>query len=162
MEAIFGLEGSLFWYQGAARAGLIFFFGVVILRLSGRRTFANMSALDIVISVVAGSGLSETMTGSAPLASTLAGVTVLVLLHQIVSHAVARSPLLSRLVEGDPISLMKRGKLDHLVRKWHMISEADLEESMRQRGLMGLTEIGKVKSITLEPNGEITIIKKDE
>ncbi len=162
MEALFGHDQHLIWYQGAARAALIFFFGLVILRLSGRRTFANMSALDIVISVVAGSGMSETMVGSAPIPSSLAAVTVLVLLHLIVSHLVARSQFLSKLVEGGPISLMRRGKLDHHARRRHMISQADLEESMRQHGLQGLADIAKVKAMALEPNGEITVIKKKE
>jgi len=162
MEAIFGVEEHLLWYQGAARAALIFFFGLVILRLSGRRTFANMSALDIVISVVAGSGLSETMAGSAPLPSTLTAVAVLVGLHLVLSHAVARVPLLSKLVEGDAIPLMDQGKVDHRARKRHMISEADLEEALRDHGLAGLSDIGRVEAITLEPNGEITVLKKDE
>lgn len=160
MESLFGPDGHLLWYHGVTRATLIFFFGLTILRLSGRRAFSNMSALDIVLSVIAGSALSETMTGSAPLPSTLAGVCVLVGLHLLLSRAVAHSPRLSTLMEGDPVPLMKRGRVDPRARKRHLISEADLEEALRQNGLAGLDDIAKVKAITLEPNGKITIVKK--
>lgn len=39
---------------------------------------------------------------------------------------------------------------------------ADLEEALRVHGLAGSSQIGQVKSVTLEPNGEITTIKKGE
>ena len=113
-----------------------------------------------MIFVVAGSALSETMTGSAPLPSTLSGVTVIVLLHLLLSRAVAHFRPLSVLLESDPVPLMKRGRVDEAARTSHMISEADLEEALRQHGLNGLGDIGKVKAVTLEPNGEITIVKK--
>ncbi len=162
MDTVFGADGHLLWYHGAARAALIFLFGLVILRLSGRRTFANMSAIDIVISVVAGSALSETMTGSAPLPSTLMGVAVIVLLHVVASYGVAHSRTISAFLEGSAIPLMRRGRINEPLRKSSMISDADLEEALRQHGLNGLADIAKVRAMTLEPNGEITIVKKAE
>jgi uncharacterized membrane protein YcaP (DUF421 family) len=102
MEWLFGGIKDLTLGQECARAGLIFFYGLIMLRLSGRRTFAQMSAIDLVISIIVGSNLSRAMTGGVPFWPTLASVAVLVALHLILAHAVARSPALARWVEGCP------------------------------------------------------------
>ena len=80
LETIFGGMKDLTLGQECARAVLISFYGLGMLRLSGRRTFAQMSAIDLVISIVVGSNLSRAMTGGVPFWGTLASVIVLVVL----------------------------------------------------------------------------------
>ena len=65
LDAVFGGMKDLTLAQESARAVLIFFYGLIMLRLSGRRTFAQMSAVDLVISIIVGSNLSRAMTGGA-------------------------------------------------------------------------------------------------
>ena len=50
-----------------------------------------------------GSNLSRALTGNAHLWGTLAATTLLMALHWLLSHAAARSPWLSHLVEGRSI-----------------------------------------------------------
>lgn len=159
MEALFGTQNHVDPAQECARAALIFFYGLVMLRLSGRRTFAQWSALDLVVSFIVGSALSRAMTGSAPLPGTLAAVAVLVFLHVLLSHAVARSPRLSRLVEGTPVRLVRDGMLDRQARLRHGVSESDLCEALREKNLAGLDDLARVKEMTLEPNGKLTVRK---
>jgi uncharacterized membrane protein YcaP (DUF421 family) len=161
LQTILGVKDHVNAWQECARAVLIFFYGLVMLRLSGRRTFAQMSALDMVVSFIVGSSLSRVLTGSATLPGTLAAVAVLVALHVVVSHAVARSEFFSRMIEGAPALLAREGRLDDRARRAHMISNADLAEAMRREGLNGLDEMDKIKSITLEPSGEISVLKKN-
>ncbi|MGN6147960.1 MAG: DUF421 domain-containing protein, partial [Rhizomicrobium sp.] len=101
MDALFGIKDHISLAQECARAVLIFAYGLVMLRLSGRRTFARWSALDLIISIVVGSALARAMTGSAPLAGTLAAVAVLIILHIAFSFAVARSEWFSDVIEGN-------------------------------------------------------------
>ena len=96
-----------------------------------------------------------------PLPGTLAAVAVLVLLHVLLSHAVARSQTLSRLVEGGSINLLRQGRLDHKARKSHMISMADLAAALRQHGVNGFEGLDNVKTIELEPSGRISVVKHD-
>jgi len=100
MDAIFGVQNDVSTVQECARAVLVFFYGLLLLRLSGRRTFGNFSALDVIVSVIVGSALARAMTGSAPLAGTLAASAVLVALHVLLSKLVARRPRMSHFVEG--------------------------------------------------------------
>ena len=81
METVFGVEHNVSLAQECARAVLIFFYGLALLRLTGRRTFAHWSALDVLLSIIIGSNLSRALTGSVPLAGTLLASALLVGLH---------------------------------------------------------------------------------
>jgi uncharacterized membrane protein YcaP (DUF421 family) len=156
METVFGVEHNVSLAQECARAVLIFFYGLVLLRLSGRRTFADWSALDVLLSIVIGSNLSRALTGSVPLAGTLGASAVLVGLHVLLAHGVARYGSLSAVVEGVPVELGKNGSVDLQKRKRHMVSECDLMEALRKKGLK---DVRGTERIVLEASGEITVIK---
>ena len=47
LTALFGAKDHVSLFQECARAVLIFFYGLVLLRLSGRRTFGHWSALGL-------------------------------------------------------------------------------------------------------------------
>jgi uncharacterized membrane protein YcaP (DUF421 family) len=51
---LFGSEHNLSLAQECARTVLIFFYGLLLLHLSGRRTFADWSAFDIILSIIIG------------------------------------------------------------------------------------------------------------
>jgi uncharacterized membrane protein YcaP (DUF421 family) len=161
MELLFGGMKDLTLAQECARAVLVFFYGLVMLRLSGRRTFAQMSAIDLVISIVVGSNLSRAMTGGVPFWGTLASVAVLVALHLALAHAVARSPALSKWVEGCPVVLAENGKIREDARLRCKISMSDLDESLREHGLDGLNDITQTRKLVLEPSGKISVIKAE-
>jgi len=154
---LFGSEHDISLAQECARAILIFFYGFLLLRLSGRRTFAEWSALDIILSVFIGSSLSRVLTGSAPMLGTLAAAAVLTALHVLVGYLVASNKTLSRLIEGDPVELAVDGRIDHRARRRTMISESDIREALRARGL---EDEGDTKRIVLEASGAITVIKR--
>jgi len=158
MDALFGIKDHITLGQECARAVLIFFYGLVMLRLSGKRTFARWSALDMIISIIVGSNLSRALTGSAPLAGTLAAVAVLVILHIAFSFAVARSEWLSDLIEGNAVLLGRDGHLDDGQRRRHYISTEDFAEALRRQGV---EHVEDTKAICLEANGRISVIKKE-
>ena len=128
-----------------------------MVRVAGRRVFGKWSALDIIVSIVVGSNLSRALTGNAPLWGTLAATTLLMALHWVLAHASALWPAASRVLEGRPIALAEASRLDETTRKLNAVSEADLNEALRQQGLSGLE---KAERVTLEPSGRITIVKR--
>src|SRR5690349_5330025 len=126
MESLLGGMKDLTVAQECARAVVIFFYGLLMLRLSGRRTFAQLSAVDLIISIIVGSNLSRAMTGGVPFWGTLASVAVLVALHLMLAYAVARSAALARWVEGDAVLLAKDGAIREGARLRCKISLADI------------------------------------
>lgn len=158
---LFGIENHLTVAQESARAVLIFTYGLLLLRASGPRMFGHWSALDIVVTIMVGSALARAMTGSAPLLGTMAAAAVMAFLHVALAHWVARNNRLARLVEGEAVTLIDHGAIDHRARMRNMISEADLREALRQEGIDGEAHADNVKAMTLEPSGKLSVVKVD-
>ncbi|HEX8443413.1 MAG TPA: YetF domain-containing protein [Allosphingosinicella sp.] len=140
------------------RAVLIFFYGLLLVRIAGRRVFGRWSAIDIVVSIVIGSNLSRALTGNAPLWGTLAATTLLMALHYGLAHAAVRMRWVSRLIEGAPICLADAGKADERAMRRQGVSLADLHEALRDKGL---EHVAQTRLINLEPSGNVTVLKSD-
>lgn len=134
-EAVFGQAGHVTWSQECARAVVVVVYGLALVRLAGRRVFGKWSALDIIVSIVVGSNLGRALTVGAELWGTLAATTLLMVLHWILSHAAARWPRLSHLLEGRSADLTRDGRLDERALARHAVSEANLNEALRGSGL---------------------------
>ncbi|MBV9548874.1 MAG: DUF421 domain-containing protein [Alphaproteobacteria bacterium] len=159
--AIFGVQNHLSTAQESARAVLIFFYGLLLLRLAGPRMFGHWSALDIAMTIMVGSALARAMTGSSPLIGTMAAAAVMAVLHVVIAHCVARNRRLAHFVEGRAVTLVDHGRIDEEARKRQKISESDFNEALRQEGIDGMAHIANVKSMTLEPSGKISVVKHE-
>jgi uncharacterized membrane protein YcaP (DUF421 family) len=156
LATLFGHKNDLDIWQECARAILIFVYGLLLVRVAGRRIFGKWSALDIVLSIIIGSNLSRAMTGGAPLGGTLAATTLLVVLHWLLAQMSARVPAVSNVLEGRAIVIRRGGETAERDRTWHAISHADLAEAPRQSGVEKPEDADR---ITLEPSGKITVLK---
>jgi uncharacterized membrane protein YcaP (DUF421 family) len=139
----------------AIRAVIILAYGILLVRLAGKRTFGKMSAFDIVLSIIIGSNLSRALTGNAPFWPTLAVTAVLAVLHWALGRLSIHSHWLGAAIKGSPRQIIRDGKLDESHAQGRTL-RGDLEEALRLHGLEG-TEC--VKSAYLERNGGISIIK---
>ena len=156
---IFGGQDHLSTAQESARAVLIFAYGLLLLRLCGPRMFGHWSAVDIVISIMVGSALARAMTGSAPLVGTMAAAAVMAFLHVALAHGVARYKTMAHIFEGRAFTLIDHGRIDHDARKRCKISVADLREALREHGIDGEAKVDNVKRMTLEPSGQLSVVK---
>jgi uncharacterized membrane protein YcaP (DUF421 family) len=154
---LFGTGEHLMWWQECARAVLVFFYGLILVRVTGRRAFGKWSALDIIISIIIGSCLSRTITGNAPLGATLVAMALLMALHWVLAHVAARYRVFSRLVEGTSIELATQGVERTDARIANAISTKDLDEALRKSGI---DDIADTRLVMLEPSGNITVIKR--
>lgn len=145
------------WWQMSLRAVIIFLYAILLYRVAPRRSFSNLSAQDIVLTVVLGSSLSRSLTGNAPLLPTLAATGLLVVLYVSVTALAPRSKVVSRLLKGRPITLVRDGEVDdEAFRKAHF-GENDIAELLRLNGLRDLSEVEEVR---LERNGQVSVIPK--
>ena len=49
---LIGHKGDILWWEMSIRAVLIFIFGLVLIRLFGRRAFGKQNPLDIVVAII--------------------------------------------------------------------------------------------------------------
>ena len=158
LEAFVGLGGEdITWLQMSVRAVLIFLFGVVLVRLAGKRAFGSWSALDIILSIILGSSLSRALTGNAPFVQTLVAMTVLVLLYRLTAAGTARAPFLGTLVKGQAARLIRDGEVDRAALRRHRLGDHDLEEALRSSGV---DDPAQVREAWIERGGQISVLKR--
>jgi len=158
LHAIIGSEeGDAAWWQLSIRAVLLLFFGILLIRIAGRRTFSQATPLDIVVALIIGSNLSRAMTGKAPFLPALAATLVLALLHRAVAMATLRWNWFAAFTKGKATVLVRDGQVDRKALMRHGLSEADLEEGLR---LEQADQPADVKLAVLEGGGRISVIPK--
>jgi uncharacterized membrane protein YcaP (DUF421 family) len=143
--------------QLSLRALFLFAFGVLCVRIAGRRTFSQAAPLDIIVYLIVGSNLSRIMIGGAHVFPSLAATLTLVVLHRVLAYATLRWNPLADWIKARPKIVIRDGsaKLDVLAAEG--ISEADLLESLR---LHGIGAVDDVDLAMLERNGRISAIRK--
>jgi uncharacterized membrane protein YcaP (DUF421 family) len=137
------------------RAVILFVFGIVCIRIAGRRTFSQITPLDIIVAIIIGSNISRVMTGKAPFFPGLAATLVVVVLHRMLAMATLHWSLLSRLMKGAPVVLVRDGVANQVAMRRHAIGEADLLEGLRMEQF---DRIADVRLATLEAGGKISVV----
>jgi len=141
--------------QLCVRAVLLFAFGIVCIRVAGRRTFAQYSPLDIIVALIVGSNISRMMTGKADLIPSGSATLLLVILHRVLAMATMRWGALAWLVKARPVRLVKDGIVDaHALRRANL-SEEDLYEAIRMEQAEQPSE---VKLAMLEGSGKVSVV----
>jgi uncharacterized membrane protein YcaP (DUF421 family) len=158
VQRLMGEEGTdITWWQMSNRAVVIFFYGVFLVRLAGRRVFGQLAPLDIVVSLIIGSNLSRALTGTVPLAQTLVATTVLVVLHAVLAWLILRVPALSTLLKGRAVRLVRDGDVDRAALRKNALGEHDFEEVLRSSGVETPESL---RGAWLERNGKFSVVKK--
>lgn len=100
-------DGTASIAQICARAVILFVFGIICIRVAGRRTFAQYSPLDIIVAIVVGSNISRIMTGKADFVAGVTATLLIVVLHRILAMLSLRWPFLGRIIKGGAVILIQ-------------------------------------------------------
>jgi uncharacterized membrane protein YcaP (DUF421 family) len=128
---------------------------IVVVRLSGKRTTANLNSFDWLITVTIGSlASSGILLRDVAVTDALAAIAALALCQFALTAAVRRWETAERTVKAEPLLLLHRGKLlkDNLDSA--RISIAELRAVLRREGI---AEPDDASWVVLETNGELTV-----
>jgi uncharacterized membrane protein YcaP (DUF421 family) len=144
--------------QMAARAVLAFFAALVLLRLSGKRTFGNSTPFDVVIQIILGAVLSRSVVAASPLGGTLLACATLVLLHRLLAWAAFHSPLVGRIIKGSSYLLVKDGRIQYANLRRNNLSRRDLLQGLREAAKTD--DLAEITTARLERDGRISVVRK--
>ena len=122
---------NLTFLQVSVRGVIVFIATLVMVRLGSKRSLAEKTAFDAVFIVIIGSMLARAINGSEAFFPTLGTGLVLVLLHRLIGFAAYYSHAFGILVKGEPVVLVRDGRLQRENMLGEHISKHDLEEDMR-------------------------------
>ncbi|TYB31134.1 MAG: DUF421 domain-containing protein [Candidatus Mcinerneyibacterium aminivorans] len=139
----------------------IFFFTYLIIRIRGNKQLSNLSLFDVLLVIALGSAMGDVMIYSEKKVSIVrafTAITTVVLMIFFIEFIIARtSKKFSSFLYGEPIVLVKNGKLlNENLKKTNMSGE-QLKSLLRTNNVRYYSEC---KLVQLEPNGELSIIRK--
>lgn len=143
------------------RACFIYFLLLVMLRISGKRQFSEISTFDFVLLLVVseaisqpvfGNGQEYSLTGAVILVGTLVTVDILL------SHFKRWLKPLDEVLESAPVLLIDDGRIMETSLGRERVDPGDVLEAARVR--FGIEHLSQVKYAILERNGAISIIPK--
>lgn len=154
---LFGEGSDLEIWQMAARAVVIFFVTLALIRASGRRSFGQHTPFDACVTVLLGAVLSRAVVGASPFWATVAAGAALVLIHRALSIATGRWPRVEDLLSGHEVVIIRDGRLDREALRQALLTERNLQEAVRRK--IGRSDYSRVARAILERDGKITVIE---
>jgi uncharacterized membrane protein YcaP (DUF421 family) len=129
---------------------------VFLLRVSGKRTLAQMDPFDFVIATALGSTLAQTILAPAvTLGMGIVAFAVLIGLQWVTTLLTVRFRFVQRLVKPDPRLLYFRGVfLERAMRDEH-VAEVEIRAAIRAEGYASLDD---VEAVVLEADGRFSVL----
>ncbi|MBB3276069.1 uncharacterized membrane protein YcaP (DUF421 family) [Pseudoxanthomonas sp. OG2] len=149
---------SMPWWGFIARAVIVYFALLVMIRVSGKRTMGQFTSFDMLLVVLLGNAVQNALLGEdASVGGGLLLAGTLMAINWLVGLASARNRRFEALVEGSPVLLAREGKVYKDVLRRELISREDFDKAMREAGIDAIDEIHLA---VLETNGHITLVAR--
>jgi uncharacterized membrane protein YcaP (DUF421 family) len=159
LSDVFGTGDDLSSLQMGCRALVLYLIMVVLLRISGMRTFGGKSTFDNIIAIMLGAVLSRAVVGASPFVPTVSAGLILVLCHRLLGWMSIYIKGLGRYIKGEETVLYKDGQIKSQNLKRCLLTNGDLMESVRLTA--NLNSLEKVEQITMERSGRISVVLRD-
>lgn len=132
---------------------------VVLLRATGKRTLTKLNAFDFVVTVSIGSllatGVLDPTTSWAAVAT---GILVLVVAQWVMARMTSTWPRSRWFVTAEPTLVLRDGKLLQDALRSSRVAPSEVLQAVRTSGSGSLASVA---AVTLEPDGSLSVISKD-
>lgn len=143
------------------RAAAMYFFLLVIFRIAGTRTLAQMTTFDFVLLLIVAEATQQGLIGDDfSLTQAIVVIVTLISIDIGLSLLKERLPFLDKWIEGTPLVILHDGKPLEERMKRARVDESDILVAARE--LQGLERMDQIKFAVLERTGEISIIPKKD
>lgn len=141
----------------AALAAILFYVLIVVLvRVSGKRTTAELNSFDWIINVTVGSlAASGILLDSVPTLRATVAIVVIVALQYLLTTLTRRNETASAIIKDCPTVLLHKGKFLAEPMQHTRVSKEEILNAMRKDGFVHLEEAAWV---ILETDGSLNVV----
>lgn len=141
------------------RATTIYILLLVVFRISGKRTLAEVTPFDFILLLIIGESAQQALLGDDfSIVNAVIVFTTLLTIDIIFSYIKQKSQTVSKWLEGTPLVIVKNGKAIEKRMRSERVDIGDVLESARKHH--GIERMEQIKYAVLEKSGGITIIPK--
>lgn len=153
--AIWALETPI--AELAARAAVLYFGILLLLRIMPRRTGGELGTMDLVMILLVTEAATHSLGGYETLGDGLFVIGVLMLIDYGVNALSYHARWFERFVASPPLPIVLDGRLQRRNMRREFITEDELRAELRAHGIEDLSEVARA---CVEPEGEITFITR--
>ncbi len=134
----------------------VYLFIIIALRLFGKKELAQLSVFDLVFILLISNAVQNAMLGeNTTLSGGLVAAGSLFIVNYLMKYLQFLFPGFSRLVQGEALMLVYKGKINESHLKQAKISHDELMETVREHGI---STIAEVDLAILEVDGNISVL----
>lgn len=146
--------------ESVLRGAAVYLIILVLIRVSGRRTVAEMTAFDLVLLLIVSETTQQALLGQDfSITNALVVLVTLFSIDVLLSFVKQVWPAAERAIDGRPTVLMLDGRIDESALRKCRIDKNDILIAARRDGVPNL---GGVRHAVLEVNGRISIMPRGE
>ena len=139
------------------RAGAVYLFLLLLFRLAGKRTLAEVTTFDFVLLLIISEATQQAMVdGDNSMTNAFLLIATLIGMNILMSELKQRFKPVDRLLDGLPLLIVEHGKPLHDRMAKERVDVDDVLDAARESH--GLERLDQIKYAVLERNGRISII----
>ncbi|MBL0968409.1 MAG: DUF421 domain-containing protein [Brevundimonas sp.] len=143
--------------ESVIRGAAIYVVLLIIIRLSGRRTLAQMTPFDLVLILIVAETTQQALLGDDfSIINSIVLILTLFVVDIGLSFVKQRVGPLEKWLDGQPTLLLSHGQPDLKALSRTRLSVEDIMEAARSR--QGIDRLDRIRFAVLETTGEISII----
>lgn len=143
--------------ESVLRAVAVYGFLVLVIRLAGRRTMAQLTDFDFVLLLIIAEATQQGLLGDdSSITNAFLVILTLIVIDIGLSLWKQRSPRIEKWLDGVPLVIVEEGRLLEDLAKKARVDEQDILAAARM--LHGLERMNQIKYAVLERAGGISII----
>jgi uncharacterized membrane protein YcaP (DUF421 family) len=140
------------------RAGIVYVFLIVGLRLAGKRELAQLNPFDLVVLLTLSNTVQNAIIGDDnSVSGGIIGAAALLLINYLVIRFLFKHDRIDRMVEGEADVLIDHGRVQENHLKKELLTKHELEIAAHRQGFGDLQEI---EQAAIEPGGGIFFVGK--
>ena len=149
------------YLRSFSQGSISFFIILFLARISGKQQIAQLSFLDYIIAITAGSIASSlTIISIDKFGPMLIGLLTWFFWGLVIGFISMKSRLLGKFFNGTPTIIIQNGKiLEKNISKLPNYQIEDLRAQLRDKGIF---KIGNVEFALLETSGQLSVLKKSQ
>ena len=152
-EALFAIEGSVL--ETILRSTILYFGILLLMRILPRRTGGELAVMDLIFVLLIAEAATHSIGDYSSLTEGFIAIGTLMSWDYLVNLLSFHVPVVEKLFSAPAIQIIKRGKMLRRNMRSEYITEEELKENIRKKGL---EDISQVKHAFVEGDGKITII----
>ena len=137
----------------------VYLFIVLAIRLFGKKELSQLSVVDLVFILLISNSVQNAMVGSdTSLGGGLMAASALFVINFLMKQAIYRFPWLGKLIQGEAIMLVYKGKMKIDNMHHNRITHEELMEAVREHGVNSISDVDLA---VLEVDGNISILSNN-